>query len=73
MTTARNYLQEAFFYTIHKAIHFVNPAAPKSTEVLFQWLRLTYSFVGPIALYVLNQRIYPFQGLFVLALPIKIV
>ena len=65
MTTARNYLQEAFFHAIYKAVHFVNPAAPKTAEVLFQGLRLTYSFVESIALYVLNQRIYPFQGLFV--------
>ena len=56
---------------VHKAVHLVNPAAPKARKVVFQRFRFSYPLVR-VPFYVLDEKIDALERLFVLGLLVKI-
>lgn len=59
MSLTRDNLYHITSNSIHQSIHIINPSAPKSTQISFQWLRFPDT-VKISSLNVLQQHIDTF-------------
>jgi len=69
MEPTLNYVQSIISYGIHQPVFIGDPAAPATSKISFQWLRLSNAFKRR-SHSIFNEIIDALENLFVLLLPV---